>query len=212
MTAIAAPRLDRRQRAARPGSAHDRIVKTLRVVLPMGVGVLGALLALAPFTNSDELSFVLDKDRVDVAKERLRVTEALYRGEDKQGRPFSLSAGSAVQKTSAEPIIDLNQLQARILLSDGPAQIRAGRGLYDMDAERVRVPGAVQVSGADGYRLTTGGVVIDLGDRTLASDDPVNGRTSLGTFRADRLRADLGARTVTLTGNAKLRIEQGALR
>ena len=197
---------------AAPGSKHDRNVKMLRVVMPIGVGLLAAILALAPFTGVSELSFVLDKDSVDVAKERLRVTEALYRGEDSQGRPFSLRAGSAVQKSSQEAIVELQDLSARILLSDGPAQIRARNGRYDMDLENVTVPGPVQVEAAGGYRLTTNNVTVDLKERTLRSDSPVEGRTSIGTFSADRLEADMNNRTVTLNGNARLRIEQNGLR
>ncbi|GAB5482527.1 MAG: LPS export ABC transporter periplasmic protein LptC [Parasphingorhabdus sp.] len=203
---------NKRQQFASPGGSHDRNIRLLRVILPLAVGALGAVLALAPFTTGGELSFVLDKDSVDVAKERMRVTEALYRGEDSQGRPFSIKAGSAVQKSSQEAVVELNDLSARILLSDGPAQIRAGAGRYNMDREDVTVPGTVQVESAGGYRLTTNNVTVDLQSRSLKSDAPVEGRTNLGTFRANSLKADMTKRTVTLDGNAKLRIVQNGLR
>jgi len=150
--------------------------------------------------------------RKSIAKERLRVSEALYRGEDSQGRPFSLKAGSAVQKSSREAVVELKDLTARILLDDGPAQITARQGRYDMDRENVKIQGPVQVETAGGYRLTTSNVTVELKDRTLKSDNPVQGRTNIGTFRADRLEADMVARTVTLNGNARLRIEQNGLR
>ncbi|WP_373491087.1 LPS export ABC transporter periplasmic protein LptC [Parasphingorhabdus sp.] len=202
----------KRQDFAAPNGKHDRNVRLLRFILPVGVGVLGSMLALAPFTMSGELSFVLDKNSVDVAKERMRVTEALYRGEDSEGRPFSLKAGSAVQKSSSEAVVELDDLSARILLEDGPAQIRASEGLYDMDREIVRVPGPVQVEAASGYRLSTSNVTVDFKQRTLRSAGAVEGRTNIGTFRADQLEADLAERTVSLNGNAHLRIEQNGLR
>ena len=202
----------KRQEFAAPNGSHDRNVKLLRFILPVGVGLLGAMLALAPFTTSGELSFVLDKNSVDVAKERMRVTEALYRGEDSEGRPFSLKAGSAVQKSSSEAVVELQDLSARILLKEGPAQIRASEGSYDMDQENVRVPGPVQVEAASGYRLSTSNVTVDLKQRTLQSEGAVEGRTNIGTFGADRLEADLAERTVSLDGNARLRIEQNGLR
>ena len=202
----------KRQLFAAPNGKHDRNVRWLRLILPVGVGALGSMLALAPFTMTGELSFVLDKNSVDVAKERMRVTEALYRGEDSEGRPFSLKAGSAVQKSSREAVVDLKDLSARILLQDGPAQIRANQGRYDMDQENVRIPGPVQVESANGYRLSTNNVTVDLKQRTLKSGGTVEGRTNIGTFGADRLEADLAARTVSLDGNARLRIEQNGLR
>lgn len=212
MTATAKHIQSKRQKFASPGGSHDRNIKLLGIILPMAVGVLAAILALAPFTMAGELSFVLDKNSVDVAKERMRVTEALYRGEDNKGRPFSLKAGSAVQKSSREAVVDLKDLSARILLSDGAAQIQAGQGRYDMDSENVKINGPVALESAGGYRLTTNNVTVDLQDKTLKSGGSVEGRTNIGTFRADRLRADMSERTVTLDGNAKLRIVQNGLR
>src|ERR1041384_5324489 len=95
-----------RRHWARPGGSHDRLVARLKNWLPVLVGVLAALLVMAPFTGGDKGSFVLDKNKVEVAKERMRVSEALYRGEHSKGQPFSLRAGSAVQKSSREPIVD----------------------------------------------------------------------------------------------------------
>lgn len=197
-----------RRHWARPGGSHDRVVHTLRNWLPVGVGVLTALLATAPFTGGDKVSFVLDKNRVEVAKERMRVTEALYRGEDSKGQPFSLRAGSAVQKSSREPIVDLKDLSARMLLSEGPAVLSAQKGRYDMESERVAVDGPVLFEAAGGYRLTTRDVGIDLKTRRMRSAGRVDGRIPLGTFSADHLEADMEARTVTLSGRASLRIEQ----
>lgn len=197
---------------AAPGSNHDRLVRPLKRVLPIAIGVLAAFLATAPFTHQSEISFVLDKNKVDVARERMRVTEALYRGEDSKGQPFSLRAGSAVQKSSHEPVVQLKDLSARILLNDGPAVLTAQQGVYDLDREDVMVQGPVQFQSAGGYRLTTRDVGIDLKARKMESRGRVDGRMPVGTFSANQLKADLRGRTVTLVGNARLRIDQNAIK
>ncbi|HKR16927.1 LPS export ABC transporter periplasmic protein LptC [Rhizorhapis sp.] len=197
---------------AAPGSSHDRLVRPLKRFLPVAIGVLTAFLATAPFTHQSEVSFVLDKNKVEVARERMRVTEALYRGEDSKGQPFSLRAGSAVQKSSREPVVRLQDLSARILLNDGPAVLTAERGLYNMNDEDVMVQGPVQFQSAGGYRLTTRDVGIDLKARRMESQGRVDGRMPVGTFSANQLKADLRDRTVTLQGNARLRIDQNAIK
>jgi lipopolysaccharide export system protein LptC len=197
---------------AAPGSRHDRLVRPLKRLLPIAVGVLTAFLATAPFTHQSEVSFVLDKNKVEVARERMRITEALYRGEDSKGQPFSLRAGSAVQKSSQEPVVQLRDLAARILLNDGPAVLTAQRGAYDMEQENLDVQGPVQFQSAGGYRLTTRDVGIDLETRKMESRGRVDGRMPVGTFSANQLKADLAARTVTLEGDARLRIDQNAIR
>lgn len=211
MTQRADQMRNRRQLFAAPGSSHDKMVRFLGMFLPAAIGVLVAFLALAPLLRNTEVSFLLDKNQVDIARERMRVTQAMYRGQDSEGRPFSLEAGSAVQKSSRNPVVEMNDLAARILLKDGPGVLEAGRGNYNMDTEQVSVVGPVQFSSANGYRMATRDVDIDLPKRSMVSRGEVTGRLPTGTFRADRLKANLAERTVTLEGRARLRMTQGGL-
>lgn len=197
-----------RQHWAAPGGQHDRLVAILKKTLPIAVGVLTALLAVAPFTHQNEVSFVLDKKKVDMSAERLKVVEALYRGEDANGRPFSIRAGSAVQKSSREPIVQLTDLEARLELQSGGALVTAQHGQYDLNKETVAINGPIQFESADGYRLTTRDVDIALDARTLHSRGQVDGRMPTGNFSADHVSADLAKRTVSLDGHARLRIDQ----
>lgn len=197
---------------AASGSSHDRIVRILRYGLPLVIGVVAAVLVFSPFTQRTEISFLLAKDKVQMARERMKVTRAEYRGQDSKGQPFALLAGSAVQKSSAEPIVRMQQLSGAIRLTDGPATIAAAEGQYDMDSETVSVPGTVKVRSADGYAIDASNVAINLKERTLAGTGGVNGTLNIGRFSANQLSADLDRRVVRLSGNAKLRINQGALK
>jgi lipopolysaccharide export system protein LptC len=212
MSELADRARNRRQLGAAPGSSHDRLVRTARIVLPLAILLLVALLAAAPLTMGRDISFVLAKDRVEVARERMRVSRATYRGEDGKGQPFQLSAASAVQTTSADPVVRLDTLSARIALDDGPATIDAPKGRYDMSSERVGIDGPVVFRGSDGYRVATRDVAIDLKTRRFASGSAVDGEGPLGTFSANRLSGDLNKRTVILDGRARLHIVQARSR
>jgi lipopolysaccharide export system protein LptC len=197
---------------AAAGSGHDRLIATMRIVLPMTVGILTAFLALAPLTVGRDISFVLSKDRVDVASERMRVTRAVYRGENIKGQAFTLNAASAVQASSRDPIVHLTKLDARIQLTGGPATIRADRGRYDMDNQNIAIDGPVNFDSQDGYHITTRDVFIDMNDRMAHSRAPVDGTMPLGHFSADRMSADLERHIVHLDGRARLHIVQGQAR
>jgi lipopolysaccharide export system protein LptC len=201
-----------RQRLAAPGGGHDRLIRLLRVALPAIIGVLVAVLAISPFANVQEMSFVLAKDEVNLARERMRLTEALYRGEDSKGRPFTLHGGSAVQKSSSEPVIRLNDLSAQMQMTSGLAKLTAGQGFYDMDKEVVRTVGPLSYSSGDGFALTANNVQFAMKTRQIESFGPVNGSTKVGTFSAGKLRADVDGRIVRLEGGARLRIDQNAIR
>ena len=197
---------------AEPGGSHDRLVAVLARVLPMGVGVLAALMVITPLSPRGEISFLLDRNKVAVIEDRLRVDNALYRGADNQGRPFSLTAGEAVQRSSAEGIVRMNDLVARLLLEEGPARLSAQAGLYDIDEDTVAVTGPMRMIAADGYRMMARDVSVDLETKQLVGAGGVEGAIPAGTFSADRLTADLSARTITLSDNARLRMEPGKLR
>jgi lipopolysaccharide export system protein LptC len=68
------------------------------------------------------------------------------------------------------------------------------------------------VVGPDGYRLETENVLVDLKHRQMTSGGPVAGQMRLGQFQAGQLQADLGERKVVLSGGARLKIIQGAVR
>ena len=197
---------------AHPGSRHDRLVRVAKLALPVAaLGLLG-LLAISPFDHRSEVSFILDKNKVDSAHERMRIDSARYTGVDNQGRRFAIGADKAVQPSSEQPIVSIEGMTARLDLADGPLGIVANRGRYDIDQQRVRIDGPVRVAGANGYRIETSDVSVDLKTRQLSSAGAVRGTMKLGSFTAGHLAADLGDRRVALTGGARLKIVQGAVR
>jgi lipopolysaccharide export system protein LptC len=200
------------QRWAVPGSAHDKLVRWSKVVLPSAVGVLIAVLAVAPLDKNGDVSFILDKKKVENAPERMRVESARYVGADDKGQRFQILARNAVQRSSDTPIVDIRGMFAQLALERGPLMIAANQGRYNLDTQQVAINGPIRVQGPDGYKLQTSDVTVNMKNRRLASHGPVSGAMRLGQFQAGQLRADLGERKVVLDGGARLKIVQGAVR
>ena len=211
MTVAADTIRTQRRSFAAPGGFHDRLVHFLARGLPALVGALLAIMVITPLSPRGEISFLLDRRKVAMVNERMQVSSAMYRGQDDEGRNFSITAGSAVQRTKAQPLIELDQLTARLMLDNGPALLTAGRGNYDFGKEIVDIAGPINVQTSDGYRMTATNVDIDLGSKILKSRGPVEGRIPAGTFSADRISANLNERTVALEGNARLRMVPGRM-
>ena len=201
-----------KQRWAVPGSTHDRLVGFAKVALPSAVGVVIAFLAMAPLDNRGDVSFILDKNQVENAPERMRVEQARYTGEDNRGQKFRITANRALQRTSEQPIVDIWGMLAQFGLSQGPVTVAANQGQYNLDEQKVAVHGPVRVNGPDGESLLTRDVMVDLKQNTMTSNGGVAGRMKLGRFQAGRLRADLNSGTVVLDGGTRLKIVQGAVR
>ena len=201
-----------KNRWAVPGSAHDRLVRWAKILLPSAVGALIAILAVAPLGKKTDVSFILDKKKVENAPEQLRVEQAHYTGTDDKGQQFTIVANRAIQPSSDVPVVDISGMFARLNLQQGPLLVAANQGRYNLDTQKVNVDGPVKVVGGDGYRLATRDVTVDLKSRHLASAGPVAGSMRLGEFQAGQLQADLGTRTVVLDHGARLKIVQGAVR
>jgi lipopolysaccharide export system protein LptC len=197
---------------ASPGGLHDWLMRFLKIALPALVGLMLAYLLLSPLSKEKEVSFLLDKNKVDTARERLKTQKAEYRGLDDKGRPFSIQAAQAVQAKSSEPVIDIGGMAARIQLEDGPARITADKARYDMDSQKVDVLGPILFTAADGYRLETRDVALDLNKHVAVSGGGVEGEMRLGRFTAGGMTVDLPQRKVVLTGRPRLHIKQGAIR
>ena len=197
---------------AEPGSRHDRFVRATKFGLPLAIAGLVALLAIAPFDKRGDVSFILDKNKVDQSQERMRVEAARYVGTDDKGQKFAINADRAIQPTSDQPVVAIDGMRAQLALDKGPLSIIALHGSYNLDDQKVMIDGPVRVAGPDGYRLETRDVAIDLRKRNIVSRGRVSGAMRLGRFEAGRLSADLGTREVLLTGGARLKIVQGTVR
>lgn len=202
----------RRQHFAAPGGSHDRLIAFLVKALPAAIGLVAALMILIPLSPRGEISFLLDRNKVEVTGERIRVNDAAYRGLDNRGREFVVTAGTAVQKSASVPVVQMLDLEAQLDMNDGPARIEAPRGAYNYDTDKLQIAGPVNFAAADGYRMRTNGVAIDIRQRTAVGSGGVEGAVPTGTFSAQSMKADLNERTVTLEGNARLRMTPGKLR
>lgn len=206
MSDVAARMRSERQHWAAPGSAHDHLVAVLRVVLPSTVGVVAALMVFLPLTSGGDISFILDKNKVEVSKERLKVESASYRGQDNKGQPFVLTAQSALQKSAADPFIDMQRLMAKMRLPDGIATLTAPSGRFNPVDQQVDVAGPISFAGPNGYSLQSTMATVDLKKKTMQGKGGVSGTVPQGTFTADGMSADLDGRVVRLDGRARLRI------
>lgn len=211
MTAEADLIRDRRRTFAAPGGFHDRLIAFLLKAFPAAIGLVVAVMVLSPLSPRGEIGFLLDRNKVAITGERIKVDKAMYRGQDGKGRLFRVEAGSAVQASPENPIVVLDDLRAFLQLQDGPGEIWAPQGTYNYRSEQILVDGPVNFKAADGFRMVTENVEIGLKTRLAVGTGGISGAVPTGTFRAQSIAVDLEKRTVTLEGNAHLRMTPGKL-
>ncbi len=209
MSQLADLEQSKRQAFAAPGGSFDRLIGVLRVALPAGVGALAAIMMISPATERNEFSFLLDRNTVEKSNERLKVESALYRGQDKDGYPFTLRGESAIQKTSAVEVIELSGLLASFALNGKPAEVSAQRGAFDMRANIVRISGPMQFSSDSGYALTANDVSLNMDTKTISSNGRIDGSDAKGALSAGSATGDWRAQTFGLSGGVSGRLPFG---
>lgn len=194
---------------ALPGCQRELLLGTLGRFLPGAAGVVVAVMVVWPMFPHNSVSFLLDRNKVQVTENRMLIQRAAYRGKDNEGRPFELSAQDAVQHSAQDQLVRMNQLIGTIALNDGPARLEAAQGNFDIAREQLTVPGQLRFQHAGGYDMHANQVVIDVRHQTVQSKGSASGLIPSGDFSGDHMYADLDKHTVRLEGRARLRMTPG---
>ena len=189
-----------------PGGPRDAFVAAAKWGFPVASTILFAILVVLPLSATHEFSFLLSKDGAPHAGERMRVQEATYRGETSKGEAFEIIAESGVQKSSAVPVVVLTGLAARLDQQQGPATVTAPSGEFFIEQNRLVVDGPVVARSVSGYSLDGNAIEVDINNNRVSTAEPVSGTLPMGKFQANAFTADLQGRSVSMTGNVKLRI------
>ena len=172
------------------------------------------MLALAPLGKKGDVSFILDKKKVENAHERMRVEEARYTGIDDKGQRFLIVCE---QRHPAQAPTCRSSTSTACSPSSTSRLRRCSsaqnKGRYNLDTQKILIDGPVRVTGGDGYRLATCDVTVDLKQRQMQSAGPGRGFHAARPVPGGPASAPtLASRTVVLDGGARLKIVQGAVR
>lgn len=172
-------------KAQRKARRHSRMVKFLRVLLPLiGVGILVGMIAIITVFNY--LSN-LGIGNISLSSDGLVMHNPELSGHDGD-RSYKVTAVQAVQRLSDPRIIDLETIHANIVLSkDQSAQITALRGTYNNGKDTLSLYDGLQLEWSEGYTVDLSDVQIDLKTGAMKTSDPITIRSDKGNIRAGRL-------------------------
>ncbi|MEM7568367.1 MAG: LPS export ABC transporter periplasmic protein LptC [Pseudomonadota bacterium] len=188
----------------RVGGRFDAAIRFLRVLLPSLAILIILATAIYPIFNATETSFVLARDNIEASEDRLRMINPRYSGVDQAGRPFEVSAQSAVQPRGVADAVSLSGIGARMTLEDDEAiEIKAEQGVYRTAEETLKMTAPVLLVTSTGYRIDARDTDVDLDDHLARSDQLVEAAGPLGVFRADGFESRIDEDTLVFTGNVK---------
>jgi|GEM_PF-825449 len=194
------------RKAAVPGRAHSRIIRSMRLLLPLiAVGVVGLLMAwprvedtMAPIPDQAQKS-----GQATMGKNEL--LNPSFESEDSHQRPYHVKADRAVQNTQDPEVVMLDKPRGDMMINDNSTvSLEADSGKYRQKQERLLLQGNVKLLDAEGFSMTMDKLLVDVREQTAISDTPVWGSGPDGTLEATGLKAEGKAGTLIFTGPARL--------
>lgn len=187
-------------RAFRAARRHSRLVRVLRIGIPVSIVVLLLVIGLTTYFNPLRLigKLPLDLGNLVVSGTKITMERPRISGFTPDNRAYDLSATAAAQDLTQPDLVELNQLQARIDMQDkSKVEVSANNGVYNSKQETLTLRQNILLTSSTGYAARLSEAVIDVRKGNVVSERPVSVDLLNGTLDANRLEVkDAGERVV----------------
>ncbi len=191
-------------------AARSRMVKRLRIILPIMAFVLIAALLFNTRSNEADKAFLDDFKDVTASAEELRMANPRFAGTDNKGKPFEITAEAATQNTKTKDLVTLDRPRAIQGENDETTVVTADKGVYRSDTNILELEDGVSLQhdvGDDAYTFTSPAATVAIKEEIVTSNAGVAGEGSDGsTLKADRMKAYNSEGRVVFEGNVHMRI------
>lgn len=187
------------------GRSYSRLVSLLRIGLPMLALGLTALIAVWPTLRE------IQRPSGRGVQQESAMTNARYYARDRQDRPFSMTAKTAVEVPGQRNLVDLTGPEAEITQTDGSwVTLSSQRGRYNQDTGRLLLLDSVHVLRDDGFEFTTDEAELDTHTGNSWGNHKVAGQGPSGEIRAQGFVATDHGKTITFTQSSTATVSGGS--
>lgn len=196
--------LTRPQKRRMPGKAYTRLVRFLRLALPLAALAIIAVLFSWPQMD-DTLSTAQNETLLPQTTSRNELLNPRFESADEKNQPFTITARRALQNDEDPDVILLDKPMADITLNNGAwLAAEAMRGAYRQDAEKLKLTGNVVLFHDKGYEMKTEELLVDLKNRLARTNVAVYGQGPAGTIEAEGVQAYSEGGKLIFTGPVRL--------
>ncbi|MBI3703603.1 MAG: LPS export ABC transporter periplasmic protein LptC [Rhizobiales bacterium] len=178
------------ERAFRMARRHSRLVRVLRVAIPLAV--VAGLTGISLVTYFNPLRMInklpIDISNLVVSGSKVTMEQPRLSGFTKDARAYEFTADAAAQDLTKPDIVELSNIHAKVEMQDKTTmQMTAVTGIYDTKAETLRLERNILLSSSNGYKGRLSEARVDIRKATVVSDKPVELELLQGTLNANRL-------------------------
>ncbi len=176
---------------------YSHFVRGMRFILPLGAALALGLIVLWPGFQGRVGGVQFSYASVQSANSELRMLAPRLTGRDKQNRPYTITAKSAVPESRDANRIKLDDIDGDMTMSDGTwVNLTAPFGTYDKFLHHLDLVGPISVHTDQGMEMDAKSAAVDLSKGSITTDEPVAIQGPFGTLESDTAHlSDRGART-----------------
>jgi len=195
------------ERAFRAARRHSRLVRLLRVVIPIGV-ILGLsitflLIYFNPLRMLGQLP--INADNLVVSGTKITMEQPRLSGFTSDARAYELTAAKAAQDFTHPDIVELQNIHAKVQMQDkSTMEMTAVDGVYDTKGEILKLGQNIVLTSSTGYKGRLSEAVVDIRKGNVTSKKPVEVELLQGTLNANGLEVVDSGDTVRFSGGVNM--------
>lgn len=178
------------ERAFRAARRHSRMVRVLRVAVPLGVLVGFVGIFLTTYFNPLRMltKLPIDIGNLVVSGTKVTMEQPRLSGFTRDSRAYEVSADAAKQDLTKPDMIELRNIHAKVEMQDkSTMQMTATTGIYDNKAETLKLDKNIELTSSAGYSGRLSEALVDIRKGNVVSNFPVEVEMLQGTLNAKRL-------------------------
>jgi len=178
------------ERAFRAARGHSRMVRFLRVVIPITIlAALAATFFVSYFNPSRMLkSLPVNLDNLVVSGTKITMEKPRLAGFTKDQRAYEFTAEAATQDLGKPDLVELRNIDAKVQMEDNSTmKMTALTGLYDTKKETLKLDQQIFLSSDTGYKGRLTEALVNTRSGNVVSDKPVELEMLQGVLNAKRM-------------------------
>ncbi len=191
---------------------HSALVRRLRIWLPVSALVI-SLVFIGVSVIRAYLPENINIESARIENGKIVMERPAIAGRNDQGISYSMTAVRALQDIANPNMITLEDVKAAVPVNDDTiARVVATAGIFDRGTDRMQMTAPFDVNLSNGTTAKFQSADLDVKAGTLVTKDPIAINTEQASIVAQSLNIADNGKTITFSGQVRVRIESAALR
>ena len=195
------------ERAFRNARRHSRLVRILRIGVPLAVAVGVIVISLITYFNPLRMlaKLPIDVGNLVVSGTKITMEQPRLSGFTNDSRAYEVSAEAAAQDLTKPDLVELRKLHGKVQMQDNSSmEMTATLGIYNSKLETLKLDQNILLSSTTGYQGRLSEAMIDIRKGHVVSEHPVEVKMLQGTLDANRLEIVNSGEVVRFDGGVTM--------